>query len=129
MVCNKMYKINIVKMYKINTLLDNKVATKHLDFFMNHLFLAKCISALVMACPSECDLIVRQFMMDVQNQKSTDSIRTFVLLSLGEIGQNIDLTIFKELETVYHILNCTIFLIRIYTYKADTISYLSQLLL
>ena len=61
---------------------------------------AKCVAALVMSCPSECDLIVRQFMMDVENQKSTDSIRSFALLALGEIGQNIDLSSFQQLETV-----------------------------
>ncbi|CAK8675597.1 unnamed protein product [Clavelina lepadiformis] len=61
---------------------------------------AKCISALVIACPSERDLIVRQFMMDVDNHKSTDAIRTFSLLALGEIGQNIDLSSYQNLAQV-----------------------------
>ena len=39
-------------------------------------------------------------MLDVENQKSTDAIRTFVLLSLGEVGQHIDLSPFKQLESV-----------------------------
>uniref|UniRef100_H2YRC2 TATA-binding protein interacting (TIP20) domain-containing protein n=1 Tax=Ciona savignyi TaxID=51511 RepID=H2YRC2_CIOSA len=60
---------------------------------------AKCIATLVMAAPGECDLIVRQFMLDVEN-KSTDSIRTFVFLYRGEIGQRIDLTSFPDLERV-----------------------------
>jgi len=68
--------------------------------FLIKFLLAKCVAALVMSCPSECDLIVRQFMMDVENQKSTDSIRSFALLALGEIGQNIDLSSFQHLESV-----------------------------
>jgi len=39
-------------------------------------------------------------MMDIGNQKSTDSIRTFVLLALGEIGQNTDLSGFDRLDEV-----------------------------
>nr|CAB3227534.1 cullin-associated NEDD8-dissociated protein 1 [Phallusia mammillata] len=61
---------------------------------------AKCIATLVVACPSECEMIVKQFMMDVGNQKSTESIRTFVLLALGEIGQNVDLSSYKDLDSV-----------------------------
>uniref|UniRef100_F6Z3T2 TATA-binding protein interacting (TIP20) domain-containing protein n=1 Tax=Ciona intestinalis TaxID=7719 RepID=F6Z3T2_CIOIN len=61
---------------------------------------AKCIATLVVASPGECELIVRQFMLDVENQKSTDSIRMFVLLSLGEIGQRVNLVSFPELERV-----------------------------
>uniref|UniRef100_H2YRC3 TATA-binding protein interacting (TIP20) domain-containing protein n=1 Tax=Ciona savignyi TaxID=51511 RepID=H2YRC3_CIOSA len=60
---------------------------------------AKCIATLVMAAPGECDLIVRQFMLD-RTRKSTDSIRTFVFLYRGEIGQRIDLTSFPDLERV-----------------------------
>lgn len=61
---------------------------------------AKSIAALVAAEPSECAMIVGQFMSDVQNENSTDSIRTFVLLSLGEIGQQVDLSGYKDLEAV-----------------------------
>ena len=39
-------------------------------------------------------------MSDVQNVKSTDSIRTFVLLALGEIGQRIDLSGYQQLKSV-----------------------------
>jgi len=61
---------------------------------------AKCIAALVSACPLECKMIVVQFMQDVQNPKSTDSIRTFVLLALGEIGQQVNLSEYENLEAV-----------------------------
>ena len=39
-------------------------------------------------------------MQDVQNPKSTDSIRTFVLLALGEIGQQVNLSEYENLEAV-----------------------------
>ena len=39
-------------------------------------------------------------MMDVENQKSSDSIRSFALLALGEIGQHVDLAAFERLEMV-----------------------------
>jgi len=79
----------------------NRVNTViHQSITVTRNFSAKCIAALVSACPNECEMIVKQFMMDIGNQKSTDSIRTFVLLALGEIGQNTDLSGFDRLDEV-----------------------------
>lgn len=39
--------------------------------------------------------------MDVSNPKSNDSIRTFALLSIGEIGRNTDLCQFADLDKVF----------------------------
>ncbi|XP_077972104.1 cullin-associated NEDD8-dissociated protein 1-like [Styela clava] len=61
---------------------------------------AKCISALTHACPEETDNIVRQFVMDTSNPKSSDSIRTFAVLSIGEIGLRVDLSPFPDIEKV-----------------------------
>uniref|UniRef100_A0A8C7KAV0 Cullin-associated and neddylation-dissociated 1 n=1 Tax=Oncorhynchus kisutch TaxID=8019 RepID=A0A8C7KAV0_ONCKI len=48
--------------------------------------IAKCVAALTRACPDEGPAVVGQFIQDVKNSRSTDSIRLLALLSLGEVG-------------------------------------------
>lgn len=62
--------------------------------------IAKCVAALTMKCPGEVNNVVIQFVKDVKNPKSTDSIRFFALLALGEIGKHIDLSGHNEIQTV-----------------------------
>uniref|UniRef100_A0A4W5JMC8 Cullin-associated and neddylation-dissociated 1 n=1 Tax=Hucho hucho TaxID=62062 RepID=A0A4W5JMC8_9TELE len=47
--------------------------------------IAKCVAALTRACP-DGPAVVGQFIQDVKNSRSTDSIRLLALLSLGEVG-------------------------------------------
>ncbi|ERE91608.1 cullin-associated NEDD8-dissociated protein 1 isoform X2 [Cricetulus griseus] len=62
--------------------------------------IAKCVAALTRACPKEGPAVVGQFIQDVKNSRSTDSIRLLALLSLGEVGQHIDLSGQLELKSV-----------------------------
>uniref|UniRef100_A0A8C5CGW6 Cullin associated and neddylation dissociated 1 n=1 Tax=Gadus morhua TaxID=8049 RepID=A0A8C5CGW6_GADMO len=62
--------------------------------------IAKCVAALTTACPREGPAVVGQFIQDVKNSRSTDSIRLLALLSLGEVGHHVDLSSQPELKTV-----------------------------
>uniref|UniRef100_A0A671QXU5 Cullin-associated NEDD8-dissociated protein 1-like n=1 Tax=Sinocyclocheilus anshuiensis TaxID=1608454 RepID=A0A671QXU5_9TELE len=62
--------------------------------------IAKCVAALTRACPKEGPAVVGQFIQDVKNSRSTDSIRLLALLSLGEVGHHVDLSGQPELKTV-----------------------------
>ncbi|XP_078075955.1 cullin-associated NEDD8-dissociated protein 1 [Mustelus asterias] len=62
--------------------------------------IAKCVAALTRACPREGPAVVGQFIQDVKNSRSTDSIRLLALLSLGEVGHHIDLSGQTELKSV-----------------------------
>uniref|UniRef100_A0A8D3AAQ8 TATA-binding protein interacting (TIP20) domain-containing protein n=1 Tax=Scophthalmus maximus TaxID=52904 RepID=A0A8D3AAQ8_SCOMX len=62
--------------------------------------IAKCVAALTRACPDEGPAVVGQFIQDVKNSRSTDSIRLLALLSLGEVGHHVDLSSQPELKTV-----------------------------
>ncbi|KAK0135024.1 Cullin-associated NEDD8-dissociated protein 1 [Merluccius polli] len=62
--------------------------------------IAKCVAALTTACPPEGPAVVAQFIQDVKNSRSTDSIRLLALLSLGEVGHHVDLSSQPELKTV-----------------------------
>uniref|UniRef100_Q86VP6-2 Isoform 2 of Cullin-associated NEDD8-dissociated protein 1 n=4 Tax=Hominidae TaxID=9604 RepID=Q86VP6-2 len=62
--------------------------------------IAKCVAALTRACPKEGPAVVGQFIQDVKNSRSTDSIRLLALLSLGEVGHHIDLSGQLELKSV-----------------------------
>uniref|UniRef100_A0A8K9WUC5 Cullin associated and neddylation dissociated 1 n=1 Tax=Oncorhynchus mykiss TaxID=8022 RepID=A0A8K9WUC5_ONCMY len=62
--------------------------------------IAKCVAALTRACPDEGPAVVGQFIQDVKNSRSTDSIRLLALLSLGEVGHHVDLSGQPELKTV-----------------------------
>lgn len=62
--------------------------------------IAKCVAALTRACPKEGPAVVGQFIQDVKNSRSTDSIRLLALLSLGEVGHYVDLSGQPELKTV-----------------------------
>uniref|UniRef100_H3CLX5 Cullin-associated and neddylation-dissociated 1 n=1 Tax=Tetraodon nigroviridis TaxID=99883 RepID=H3CLX5_TETNG len=62
--------------------------------------IAKCVAALTRACPAEGPAVVGQFIQDVKNSRSTDSIRLLALLSLGEVGHHVDLSGQPELKTV-----------------------------
>ncbi|XP_005997881.1 cullin-associated NEDD8-dissociated protein 1 [Latimeria chalumnae] len=59
---------------------------------------AKCVAALSSVCPKEATVMVNQFIQDVKNPKSTDSIRILALLSLAEIGRSVNLSAQKELK-------------------------------
>uniref|UniRef100_A0A3P8Y8P3 TATA-binding protein interacting (TIP20) domain-containing protein n=1 Tax=Esox lucius TaxID=8010 RepID=A0A3P8Y8P3_ESOLU len=61
--------------------------------------IAKCVAALTRACPKG-PAVVGQFIQDVKNSRSTDSIRLLALLSLGEVGHHVDLSGQPELKTV-----------------------------
>ncbi|KAG7278589.1 hypothetical protein CRUP_013331 [Coryphaenoides rupestris] len=62
--------------------------------------IAKCVAALTTACPRQGPAVVGQFIQDVKNSRSTDSIRLLALLSLGEVGHHVDLSSQPELKTV-----------------------------
>ncbi|CAH1272693.1 CAND1 [Branchiostoma lanceolatum] len=62
--------------------------------------IAKCVAALTITCAHEGAGVVNQFVNDVKNPKSTDSIHLFSLLALGEIGKHVDLSNQSELMGV-----------------------------
>lgn len=62
--------------------------------------IAKCVAALTRACPKEAPAVVGQFIQDVKNSRSTDSIRLLALLALGEVGHHLDLSGQPELKAV-----------------------------
>ncbi|XP_052260170.1 cullin-associated NEDD8-dissociated protein 1-like isoform X7 [Dreissena polymorpha] len=62
--------------------------------------IAKCLAALTVMSPNEATNVVNQFISDVKNPKSTDSIRLFALLALGEIGKHLDLSGQSEIQDV-----------------------------
>eukprot|EP00112_Aurelia_sp_Birch-Aquarium-sp1_P013777 Seg2940.2 transcript_id=Seg2940.2/GoldUCD/mRNA.D3Y31 product="Cullin-associated NEDD8-dissociated protein 1" protein_id=Seg2940.2/GoldUCD/D3Y31 len=62
--------------------------------------IAKCVTALTFVCKHEAEAVVTQFIGDVMNPKSTDSVRLFALLALGEIGRYIDLSKEKKVKAV-----------------------------
>ncbi|XP_022103590.1 cullin-associated NEDD8-dissociated protein 1-like [Acanthaster planci] len=62
--------------------------------------IAKCVAALTISCASEGSIVVNQFVNDVKNPKSSDSVQLFALLSLGEIGRHVDLSGHPELQKV-----------------------------
>ncbi|XP_052763076.1 cullin-associated NEDD8-dissociated protein 1-like [Mya arenaria] len=62
--------------------------------------IAKCVAALTVMSPSEATNVVNQFISDVKNPKSTESIRLFSLLALGEVGKHLDLSGQGEIQNV-----------------------------
>ncbi|KAK7091549.1 cullin-associated NEDD8-dissociated protein 1-like isoform X2 [Littorina saxatilis] len=62
--------------------------------------IAKCVAALTVMSPGEAGKVVTQFVNDIKNAKSTESITLFALLALGEIGRHIDLSGYGEIQTV-----------------------------
>ncbi|XP_076457085.1 cullin-associated NEDD8-dissociated protein 1-like [Babylonia areolata] len=62
--------------------------------------IAKCVAALTVMSPSEASNVVAQFVSDIKNPKSTESITLFALLALGEIGRHIDLSSHGEIQKV-----------------------------
>ncbi|XP_071804723.1 cullin-associated NEDD8-dissociated protein 1-like [Asterias amurensis] len=62
--------------------------------------IAKCVAALTISCAAEGSVVVNQFVNDVKNTKSSDSVQLFALLSLGEIGRHVDLSGHPELQKV-----------------------------
>lgn len=61
---------------------------------------AKCIAALAISCPKQCNAVVVQFISDIKTPSATDNIRLLCLLTLGEIGKHIDLSETPELQGV-----------------------------
>ncbi|XP_050418505.1 cullin-associated NEDD8-dissociated protein 1 [Patella vulgata] len=62
--------------------------------------IAKCVAALTTINPEKAGNVVNQFVCDIKNPKSTDSIVLFSLLALGEIGKHIDLSSHGEIQSV-----------------------------
>lgn len=49
--------------------------------------IAKCLAVTCSAAPSNQHQLVSQFVTDIQNTETTDSVKLLALLSIGEIGQ------------------------------------------
>ncbi|XP_014662099.1 PREDICTED: cullin-associated NEDD8-dissociated protein 1-like [Priapulus caudatus] len=62
--------------------------------------IAKCVATLTLVCPQEGASVIHQFVNDVKSSKSTDSVRLFAMLALGEIGKHEDLSGQPELKEV-----------------------------
>ncbi|XP_064597809.1 cullin-associated NEDD8-dissociated protein 1-like [Liolophura sinensis] len=62
--------------------------------------IAKCVAALTIISQGEGSVVVNQFVSDIKNAKSSDSIRLFALLALGEIGKHADLSPQGEIQAV-----------------------------
>jgi len=62
--------------------------------------MAKCIAALTISCKQEGSNTVNQFINDIKHSKSSDSVRLLALLTLGEIGKDVDLSVQPDLQAV-----------------------------
>jgi cullin-associated NEDD8-dissociated protein 1 len=62
--------------------------------------IAKCIAALTVLNQEEGQQVIKQFINDVKDPKSRDSVRLLALLCLGETGKYIELSSHAELELV-----------------------------
>ena len=62
--------------------------------------IAKCVAALTVKNSSESNSVVNQFVKDIKNAKSSDSVKLFSLLALGEIGRHIDLSSHGDIQNV-----------------------------
>lgn len=62
--------------------------------------IAKSVAALTVKSSSDSSSVVNQFVKDVKNSKSSDSVKLFSLLALGEIGRHIDLSSHGEIQMV-----------------------------
>ena len=60
--------------------------------------LAHCCAAVVSECPNETGPLCVRFIGEIKNAKSTDSVRLFALLALGEIGKTNDLSSLAGLQ-------------------------------
>ena len=49
--------------------------------------IAKCIAALTVTNQQEGQAVIKQFIADVKDSRSADSVRLLALLSLGETGK------------------------------------------
>ncbi|RXM95984.1 Cullin-associated NEDD8-dissociated protein 1 [Acipenser ruthenus] len=61
---------------------------------------AKCVAALSSTCPKEAINMVIDFIQDVKNTKSSDSVRILAFLCLAEVGRTMNLCGQKELKKV-----------------------------
>uniref|UniRef100_A0A8B9JT49 Cullin-associated and neddylation-dissociated 2 (putative) n=1 Tax=Astyanax mexicanus TaxID=7994 RepID=A0A8B9JT49_ASTMX len=61
---------------------------------------AKCVAALSSSCPKEASGTVANFIQEVKNQKTSESVRILSFLCLGEVGRSTNLGGHKELKTV-----------------------------
>jgi cullin-associated NEDD8-dissociated protein 1 len=62
--------------------------------------IAKSIAVLTVNNQAEGQLVIKQFINDVKNPQSSDSMRLLALLCLGETGKYIELSSHTELENV-----------------------------
>ena len=56
-------------------------------FLLQFYSIAKCIAALTVNNQKDGQIVITQFVEDIKNQKSSDSIRLLALLCLGETGK------------------------------------------
>lgn len=61
--------------------------------------MARCVAALTLQCPNEAVPVAKELLQDVQRPRS-DSHLVFCLLTIGEIGRHIDLSVIEPLPTV-----------------------------
>lgn len=62
--------------------------------------IAKCIAALTVINQAEGQAVINQFINDIKDPKSRDSVRLLALLCLGETGKYLELSSHAELELV-----------------------------
>lgn len=62
--------------------------------------IAKCIAAICSTVPTHTLPTVTKFISDVQSESSTDSVKLLCLLSIGEIGRQVDLSGISDLKSV-----------------------------
>ncbi|ORX91195.1 Cullin-associated NEDD8-dissociated protein 1 [Basidiobolus meristosporus CBS 931.73] len=66
----------------------------------SHSIIAQCAATLCLNSPSNCQATVNTFINEINNPSSSDSLKCFSLLALGEIGRKIDLSQNEELHSL-----------------------------
>ncbi|KAM9443780.1 cullin-associated NEDD8-dissociated protein 2 [Clarias gariepinus] len=61
---------------------------------------AKCVAALSSVCPKEASATITNLILEVKNQKTSESVRILSFLCLGEVGRSMKLGTHKELKTI-----------------------------
>ncbi|XP_046857896.1 cullin-associated NEDD8-dissociated protein 1-like [Xenia sp. Carnegie-2017] len=93
---NDLFQMMVTPIYN-----ENPDATVHKQALHS---IAKCVSALIVACISEGHFLIGRFVKDINSTKPANSVRIFSLLALGEVGKHVDLSEQTDLEC--SILNC-----------------------
>lgn len=74
---------------------SNAVLAVHKQAFHS---IAKCVAAII--GQTEAPKVINQFVTDIRHTKSSDSVKLFSLLALGEIGRQMDLSGYGKIENV-----------------------------